>query len=103
MARGPIRPTGILAANDLLAIGALQAAAELGLRVPEDVSIVGFDGILLSQAVVPRLTTVAQPIYRLGELAAQLVLRPRDSAQSPRTHLLEVQLWIGRSTGPAAS
>jgi LacI family transcriptional regulator len=97
----PVRPTAILAGNDLLAIGALQAAAAAGLRVPEDLSIVGFDGILLSQAVVPRLTTVAQPIYRLGELAVQLVLRPMDGTRRPRTHLLRPELQIGESTGTA--
>jgi LacI family transcriptional regulator len=97
----PVRPTAILAGNDLLAIGALQAAADLGLRVPEDLSVVGFDGILLSQAVVPRLTTVAQPIYRLGELAVQLVLRPPDRTRRPRTHLLRPELRIGRSAGRA--
>lgn len=60
-----------------MAIGALQAAAWPLLRVPEDISIVGFDGISFSALVTPSLTTVAQPTCRPGRLAASLVLRRR--------------------------
>ena len=96
-------PSAILAGNDLLAIGALQAAAEMGLRVPQDLAVVGFDGILLSRIVVPRLTTVAQPIYELGRLAAELVLRrSEDPERRAKTHLLKPELQLGASTGRVA-
>ena len=96
-------PSAILAGNDLLAIGALQAASDLGLRVPQDVAVVGFDGILLSRIVVPRLTTVAQPIYELGRLAAELVVRrSEDPGRRARTHLLKPELQLGASTGRAS-
>ena len=96
-------PSAILAGNDLLAIGALQAAAEMGVRVPQDLAVVGFDGILLSRMLVPSLTTVAQPIYELGRLAAELVLRrAEDPERRPRTHLLKPELQLGASTGRVA-
>jgi DNA-binding LacI/PurR family transcriptional regulator len=60
-----------------MAIGALQTAAWPPLRVPEDISIVGFDGKSFSALATPSLSTVAQPTYRHGRLAASLVLRPR--------------------------
>src|SRR5690606_41159578 len=59
-------PTAVFAANDVMAIGALLAAREAGLRVPDDVSIAGFDGIPMAEVVDPPLTTVQQPIYELG-------------------------------------
>ncbi|MGD8149730.1 LacI family DNA-binding transcriptional regulator [Ornithinimicrobium sp. Y1694] len=67
-------PTAIFAANDLMAIRALQVAAELGVRVPEDVSIVGFDNIPESALSHPQLTTVAQPLHELGVRALQMLL-----------------------------
>jgi LacI family transcriptional regulator len=96
------RPTAILAGNDLIGIGALQAAAELGLTVPGDVSIVGFDGIALSEFVAPPLTTVAQPTYQLGRLAASLLVRRRSGETSGVgvTYRLEPHLVVRGSTGP---
>lgn len=96
------RPTAILAGNDLIGIGALQAAAQLGLTVPNDVSIVGFDGIALSEFVAPPLTTVAQPTYQLGRLAASLLVRRRSGEISGvgKPYLLEPHLVVRSSTGP---
>jgi len=68
-------PTAIFASNDMMAIGALHTARQLGVHVPEDLSLVGFDNIFLSSLVDPPLTTVAQPAYRLGELAVEKLLR----------------------------
>lgn len=96
------RPTAILAGNDLIGIGALRAAAQLSLTVPNDVSIVGFDGIALSEFVAPPLTTVAQPTYQLGRLAASLLVRRRSGEISGvgKPHLLEPHLVVRSSTGP---
>lgn len=68
------RPTAIFAANDLMAMGALLALREVGLRVPDDVALVGFDGLPLTELMDPPLTTVAQHPERLGAKAAELLL-----------------------------
>jgi len=69
-----IRPTAIFAYNDLMAIGAILACQQLGLRVPRDVAIVGFDDIVTASLVSPALTTVRIDQYRLGALSGQLLL-----------------------------
>ncbi len=66
-------PTAVYAINDRMAIGALQAAHELGLDVPADVSIVGFDDIPVAAYLTPPLTTVRQPLYELGQTAAKML------------------------------
>ncbi len=68
-------PTAIFAANDIMALGAMLAIQEEGLRIPDDISIVGFDNIPLCDLVNPGLTTVAQPEYESGKKAAELILR----------------------------
>lgn len=67
------RPTALICANDLLAIGAMECCRELGLRVPEDVSVVGFDDLPLSVFLTPRLTTVRQPAHEMGFKAASIL------------------------------
>jgi LacI family transcriptional regulator len=68
------RPDAVFCANDLMAIGALDAARELGLRVPDDIRIVGFDDIEAAALVSPALTTIANPAYETGRAAGNLVL-----------------------------
>ena len=68
------RPTAIVAGSDQQAIGALRAAADRGIAVPSDLSVVGFDGIMLSDLVTPRLTTVVQPVAKIAEAAVAMVL-----------------------------
>lgn len=70
----PHRPTAIFACNDLMAVGALCAIQEVGLRVPEDISVIGYDDIPLAAYTSPRLTTIAQPAQELGKLAAKKLL-----------------------------
>jgi len=70
----PHRPTALFAANDMMAIGALKAARQMALRVPEDLSVIGFDDIQLSSFVSPSLTTVAQPKYTMGRRTAEILL-----------------------------
>lgn len=65
---------GIFTGNDLMAIGALKGLHQLGINVPHDVAICGFDGIALTEITEPELTTVAQPIYEMGSLAAKVLL-----------------------------
>ncbi len=71
----PDRPTAIFAGSDLQALGVIAAATEAGLSVPRDLSVVGYDDIALSRWLTPPLTTVHQPLRRMGEEAARIVLR----------------------------
>jgi LacI family transcriptional regulator, purine nucleotide synthesis repressor len=75
-------PTALLAANDYVAAGALRACAEMGVRVPEELSIVGFDDIDVARATVPALTTVHQPLRELGHSAARAVLQLADGGEA---------------------
>jgi LacI family xylobiose transport system transcriptional regulator len=74
----PDRPTAIFAGSDLQAFGVYEAARELGLKVPEDVSVVGYDDIQVAQWVGPPLTTVRQPLTEMAETATRLVLQARS-------------------------
>lgn len=74
MLRRSDRPTAIFAGNDLQAVGIYEAARELGLRIPEDLSVVGFDDVPVARWVGPPLTTVRQPLMEMGEAAARMVL-----------------------------
>lgn len=72
---GSQRPTAIFAANDQIAIALYRAAAAVGLRVPEDLAVVGFDNLDISPHLDPPLTTVSQPFMKIGETAVELLLR----------------------------
>ncbi|MFJ4919462.1 LacI family DNA-binding transcriptional regulator [Streptomyces sp. NPDC088725] len=78
---GPDRPTAIFAGSDLQSLGVLEAARVLGLRVPADLSVVGYDDIPLAQWSSPALTTVHQPLVQMAEEAARMLLRLRRSGQ----------------------
>ncbi|MCV2394942.1 LacI family transcriptional regulator [Actinotalea sp. M2MS4P-6] len=99
-------PTAVLCFSDLMAWGVVHAAHDLGLRVPEDLSVVGFDDSALARSVRPALTTVHQDLVAKGHLAAQLLVSEiaRVRAGEPveaRHELLPLQLVVRRSTGPA--
>lgn len=79
-------PTAVFACNDMMALGAIQAANEKGMKIPEDISVIGFDNIPFSQTVFPTLTTVAQPINDMAELAVDLLIEKiRLNSQRKRT------------------
>ena len=78
LGRAANRPTAVFAASDVMAMGALVAIREAGLRVPEDVAVVGFDDIPVSRLITPRLTTVAQFQENLGVRAAEMLLERLD-------------------------
>ncbi|WP_433443262.1 LacI family DNA-binding transcriptional regulator [Nonomuraea sp. CA-141351] len=107
------RPTAVFAHNDVTAYAAMEAAADRGLRVPEDLSVVGFDDIPSSAHVKPALTTVSQPFEAMGEHAARMLLAaispesgegsaPGEHGPPPpaRVHL-PTTLVVRDSTGPA--
>jgi LacI family transcriptional regulator len=94
-------PTAIFAFNDQLAIGAMQTAFARNLRVPEDLSIVGFDDTAEAELVTPALTTLRQPLAEMGRMGVSLLTRVLDSRQLEALHVeLETQLIVRRSTGP---
>ena len=96
------RPTAILAYNDLMAIGALHAIRSASLKVPDDMSVVGFDDIHLALHTNPPLTTVAQPQYRIGQLAIQKLYDSLNGYEmnTEGVTLLECSLVVRESTGP---
>lgn len=93
------RPTAIFASNDDMAVGAINAAMELGLNVPDDLSVCGFDNTQIAEMVWPPLTTIAQPIRDMGRLAAQALIDRKTGAPSPVRHL-DYVLMSRRSTAP---
>ncbi len=95
-------PTAVTTVSDIVAIGIIQAATEAGIRVPEDLSVIGYDDIPAATWVTPQLTTVHQPIREKGRLAARLLIdRIRsDSGHAPLTELLATRLVVRGTTAP---
>jgi len=90
----------IFAANDITAIGAIQAIKEAGLRVPEDIAVIGFDDLPSSVQITPQLTTVRQPIQQKGITATSLLLDLIEGKiEGPQHILLPTQLIIRQSCG----
>ncbi len=96
--------TALVAFNDMSAIGAIRTFQDKGLRVPQDISVIGFDDIQAASFQNPRLTTVRQPMHRMGELAAITLLKritnPDEVQKNLRVH---AELIIRESTAPPAS
>ncbi len=99
----PAPPTAIFAANDQMALGVYEAVRRRAMRVPEDVSVVGFDDLPESRWSSPPLTTVHQPLSQMGALAARTVLRlvNGEALESPRVEL-STELVVRYSTAPPA-
>ncbi|KYP81191.1 LacI family DNA-binding transcriptional regulator [Ferroacidibacillus organovorans] len=91
-------PDAIFAANDEMAIGLLRALSELGLKIPQDIALAGFDDIRLSQYTVPKLTSVHQPMYELGIVATQILFRALNGDSKIEPVVLSTQLMIRDST-----
>lgn len=95
------RPSAIVAGNDLMAVGSLCAAYESGFKVPDDISVVGYDDILLASHTCPPLTTVSQPKHKLGQMTAKALLARIENSDLPnQSVLLAPRLVIRNSTGP---
>lgn len=100
----PNPPTAMLAANDLLAIGAIHRCDEQGIRVPEDMSVIGFDNIELAEHARPPLTTVSYDAEDLAQRAVQHLMRliasGSDEAVAPQVEFVQPDLIVRQSTGP---
>jgi len=93
--------TALMAFNDLSAIGAINAFRDAGKRVPEDISVVGFDDVKMATVFQPALTTVQQPLTEMGTMAAREILASiEDATLAPRSILVKPQLVVRESSGP---
>jgi LacI family transcriptional regulator len=99
---GTHSPTAIFAANDDMAAGVIRVADRLGIDIPGQLSVAGFDDIALARQVYPALTTIRQPLATMAERAAQALIRKaREDFSSKGTEVVPATLKIRESTGPA--
>jgi DNA-binding LacI/PurR family transcriptional regulator len=97
-----IKPDAVFAANDMMAVGIYEAARSAGIKIPEDIAVVGFDDIYLSRLLQPRLTTVHVPIQELGSRAIQYLFKlinGEADQKIPHREELTTGLVIGGSCG----
>lgn len=92
------RPTAVCCINDFTAIGAIKTAIEQGFRVPEDISVTGFDDILLAHHIIPELTTVSQRAEELGRVAVKVLRRMMEGARVKQLTTLAPELIVRQST-----
>jgi LacI family transcriptional regulator len=100
---GVTKPTAVLAYPDTMAIGAIRASLDAGLRVPEEMSVVGFDDIPTSAFIHPPLTTVSMPKWEMGQRAAEVLLtriQGGDAGRPPQRLVLPTTLIVRESTAP---
>ena len=96
----PEPPTAIVACNDLMAFGAISAAQDSGLEVGKDISITGFDGIPMGEYFHPPLTTVNQPVYKIGGMVCEMLVNIiKGKISEPEHILMKPSLIIRQSTG----
>lgn len=94
-------PSAVCCYNDMTALGAMHAIHARGLRVPEDISVTGFDDLFFAPYTQPPLTTVKQPIYRMGQLAMESLVKLISGEQSVAHIKVDAELVIRQSTAPA--
>jgi LacI family transcriptional regulator len=98
------RPTAIFAANDDMAVGVIRAANRMGIAVPGELSVAGFDDIPLARQIYPTLTTIRQPLTDMAERAAESIISvSRNDESTSETDIIPATLEIRESTGPAPS
>jgi LacI family repressor for deo operon, udp, cdd, tsx, nupC, and nupG len=99
----PERPTGVFCFNDMSALGAMRALRAHNLRVPEDVSLVGFDDVFFAPYTHPSLTTVRQPKEHMGKLATEIVLKLLSGTSCEYNVKVQGELIVRESTAPPPS
>jgi len=92
------QPSAVFCSNDYIALGAMKGARELGLNLPSDLSIVGFDDMQTASYLVPALTTIRQPAYEIGEIATELLFQRMETPTKPVQRMFESSLIIREST-----
>jgi len=96
------RPTALICSTDILSFGACDEARRMGVEVPADVSITGFDDISFAAMCVPALTTVRVPIVEIGNRSADALIAQIEGDKPPLHECLEIRLVIRESTAPAS-
>jgi DNA-binding LacI/PurR family transcriptional regulator len=94
--------TAVLCFNDVSAIGTIRSLHDAGLRVPTDISVMGFDDIPAAEFYTPRLTTIRQPLQQMGSIAASLLLKKIERAKIPETSRVDPELIVRESTAKAS-
>jgi DNA-binding LacI/PurR family transcriptional regulator len=94
-------PTAVCCYNDMTALGAMRAIRARGLRVPEDVSVTGFDDLFFAEYLEPQLTTVRQPMRRMGQMAMENLLKLMSGEDSVAQVKVEAELIVRGSTAKA--
>ncbi len=97
------RPTALFCISDMLALGAIASAREMGFRVPEDVTVIGFDDVEQTTMFHPHVTTMAQPCFELGEKALELLIKKLHHSPSPNAVTLPHKLMVRESSSPRRS
>ncbi len=94
------RPDGIFAVSDTAAFGAIHVIKKSGLKVPDDIAVAGFTNEPMAQIIEPSLTTVAQPVYRIGQTAARMFIDMMEEGEDyvPEARVLRTELIIREST-----
>lgn len=93
-------PTAVLTSNDLMAVGALQAASQEGLSIPEDISLIGFDDLPVASMVVPQLTTIRLPRREIASHAFSSLLQATRDGHASKCEIVHTRLVVRKSTGP---
>jgi LacI family transcriptional regulator len=94
------RPTAIICGNDHIALGVLREAEDLGIAIPGELSVTGFDDLAIAKEMRPALTTMRVDTAEIGRLAAQHLLDALDGKQPRRGHEVHARLQVRESTGP---
>ena len=89
--------TALFAMSDVMALGAIRALADAGKRIPEDISVVGFDGLQIGEYILPRLSTVAQSVEQLAERSMYLLLQSIETGAAAAHEVVPVQLLLRES------
>ena len=97
------RPTAVFASNDDMAAGTIMAAHEMGLSIPNRLSVAGFDDSYVAQVIWPRLTTVHQPTYEMAHQAADMLFRSLGEETPPKSVEIPYRMVCRESTGPRPS
>lgn len=95
-----LKATALFSANDQMAVGAIKAIQRQGLRVPEDMAVVGFDNLFVSSLIEPNLTTVQYPIYQMGYMAVRILSDHCQGQKPPLKTRLNARLIVRRSSDP---